>query len=136
MKVKGKWAHLYRAINKHGNTVDFYLSSTRNKKAAKRFLSKALKSIKQWAHLKTINTDKTPTYGPAIDELKEEGKRPEDAVHRQVKHRNDIVEAHHGKLNRLINPVRGFKSMKCLCNNQRVSTHAYVQKGTDGCMEI
>jgi IS6 family transposase len=28
--VKGKWAYLYRAIDKRGCTIDFYLSSTRN----------------------------------------------------------------------------------------------------------
>jgi transposase-like protein len=33
-------------------------------------------------------------------------------VHRQVKYLNNIIEADHGKLKRLINPVRGFKSMK------------------------
>ncbi|SCZ86430.1 IS6 family transposase [Nitrosomonas mobilis] len=112
VKVKGKWTYLYRAVDKHGNTIDFYLSSTRNKKAAKRFLGKALKSIKPSAHPETINTDKAPTFGPAINELKEEGKCQKDTVHRQIKHLNNIVEADHGKLKRLINPVRGFKSMK------------------------
>ena len=112
VKVKGKWTYLYRAIDKRGDTIDFYLSSTRNTKAAKRFLGKALKGMKSWAHPQTINTDKTPTFGPAIAELKKEGKCPEDTVHRQVKYLNNIVEADHGKLKRLINPVRGFKSMK------------------------
>ena len=68
--------------------------------------------MKSWAHPQTINTDKEPTFGPAIAELKKEGKCPEDTVHRQVKYLNNIVEADHGKLKRLINPVRGFKSMK------------------------
>jgi len=71
VKVKGKWTYLYPAVDKHSNTIDFYLSSTRNKKATKRFLGKALKSIKPWAHPQTINTDKAPTFGPAIDELKD-----------------------------------------------------------------
>lgn len=66
-------AYLYRAVNKCGHTIDFYLSPTRNTKGAKRFLSKALKSIKPWVHSKTVNTDKTPTFGPAIAELQEEG---------------------------------------------------------------
>ena len=35
----------YRAVDKHGNTIDFYLSRTRNANAAKLFLGKALKSI-------------------------------------------------------------------------------------------
>jgi transposase-like protein len=33
-----------QAVNKQGRTIDFYLSSTRNIQAAKRFLGKALKS--------------------------------------------------------------------------------------------
>lgn len=112
IKVKGKWAYLYRAVDKHGDTIDFYLSPTRNSKAAKRFLGKALKSIKSWAHPQVINTDKAPTYAAAIAELKAEGKLPPDTVHRQVKYLNNVIEADHGKLKQLINPVRGFKSLK------------------------
>ena len=57
VKVKGKWAYLYRAIDKRGHTIDFYLSATRDTQAAKRFLGKALKSMKPWEHPGTINTD-------------------------------------------------------------------------------
>ncbi|MCA9507241.1 MAG: DDE-type integrase/transposase/recombinase [Myxococcales bacterium] len=32
VKVKGKWLYLYRAIDSRGQTIDFYLSKTRNKK--------------------------------------------------------------------------------------------------------
>ena len=35
VKVKGEWKYLYRAIDKHGDTIDFYLSHTRSTKAAK-----------------------------------------------------------------------------------------------------
>ena len=108
VKVKGKWAYLYRAIDKCGHTIDFYLSATRNTQAAKRFLGKALKSMKPWAHPGAINTDKAPAYRSAIAELKAEGKWPPGTVHRQVKYLNNIIEADHGKLKRLINPVRGF----------------------------
>ena len=52
------------------------------------------------------------TYSPAIKELKAEGKCPTDTIHRQVKYLNNIVEADHGKLKRLIKPTLGFKSMK------------------------
>ena len=48
IKVRGKWAYLYRAVDKLGNTIDFYLSATRNTKAAKRFLGKALRGLKEW----------------------------------------------------------------------------------------
>lgn len=48
VKVRGKRTYLYRAVDKFGNTIDFYLSPTRNAKAAKRFLGKALNGLKNW----------------------------------------------------------------------------------------
>lgn len=112
IKVKGKWVYLYRVLDKHGNTIDFYLSRTRNTNAAKLFLSKALKSIPEYYHPRSINTDKNPTYGKAIAELKATGRCPQDLEHRQVKYLNNIIESDHGKLKRLIKPTLGFKSMK------------------------
>src|SRR5271155_1830972 len=112
VKVRGKWSYLYRAVDKLGNTIDFYLSPTRNTMAAKRFLAKALRGLKDWEQPEVINTDKAPTYAAALAELKAEGKCPKDTQHRQVKYLNNIVEADHGKLKQLIRPVRGFKSMK------------------------
>ena len=112
VRVRGKWSYLYRAVDKLGNTIDFYLSSTRNTTAAKRFLAKALRGLKDWEQPEVINTDKAPTYAAALAELKAEGKCPKDTQHRQVKYLNNIVEADHGKLKQLIRPVRGFKSMK------------------------
>ncbi len=41
VKVNGRWAYLYRAVDSRGRTVDFYLSSRRNSKAAYRFLGKS-----------------------------------------------------------------------------------------------
>jgi IS6 family transposase len=41
VKVNGRWAYLYRAVDSRGRTVDFYLSSRRNSKAAYRFLVKS-----------------------------------------------------------------------------------------------
>ena len=112
VKVRGKWAYLYRALDKFGNTIDFYLSATRNTRAAKRFLGKTLRGCKEWELPDVVNTDKAPTYAAAIAELKAEGKCPEDTRHRQVKYLNNVVEADHGKPKQLIRPVRGFKSMK------------------------
>jgi IS6 family transposase len=59
-----------------------------------------------------INTNKAPTYGIAISELKAEGKCPEKTVHRQVRYLNNVVEADHGKLKQLIRPVEGFQTLK------------------------
>lgn len=58
---EGRWAYLYRAVDKNGATIDFYLSATRNAKAAKRYLGKALNGLKDWEKPVAINTDKAPT---------------------------------------------------------------------------
>ena len=68
--------------------------------------------MKDWEKPEVINTDRAPTYGIAISELKAAGKCPEKTVHRQVKYLNNVIEADHGKLKQLIRPVRGFKTLK------------------------
>ena len=42
VKVKGRWKYLYRAVDKIGGTVDFLLTAKRDRKAALRFLRKAI----------------------------------------------------------------------------------------------
>ena len=43
IKVKGEWRYLYRAVDKHGHTIDFLLTEYRDKEAALRFLKKAIR---------------------------------------------------------------------------------------------
>jgi transposase, IS6 family len=42
VRVAGRWMYLFRAVDNRGDTVDFYLSETRDRDAAKRFLQTAL----------------------------------------------------------------------------------------------
>ncbi len=52
MRGRGQWAYLYRAVDKLGNTIAFYLSPTRNTAAARRFLGKPSEPlIADFAHL-------------------------------------------------------------------------------------
>src|SRR3546814_19271042 len=78
--------------------IDFYLSPTRSAKVAKRFLGKALRGLMHWEKPATLNTDKAPSYGAAITELKREGKLDRETAHRQVKYLNNVIEADHGKI--------------------------------------
>ena len=43
IKVKGQWRYLYRAVDKHGQTIDFLLPEHRDTEAALRFLKKAIR---------------------------------------------------------------------------------------------
>ncbi|WP_142244805.1 DDE-type integrase/transposase/recombinase, partial [Klebsiella pneumoniae] len=38
-----------------------------------------------------LNTDKAPSYGAAITELKREGKLDRETAHRQVKYLNNVI---------------------------------------------
>ena len=90
--------------------IDFMLSSRRTAKSAERFLGKALKN-RENCPPSVINTDKNEAYGKAIKRLKELGKMADALEHRQVNYLNNRLEADHGALKRVINPMRGFKSL-------------------------
>ncbi|PGY11977.1 IS6 family transposase [Bacillus cereus] len=111
VKVKGQWMYLYRAVDSEGNTIDFYLSESRDKQAVKRFFKKALDA----SHIckpRVITVDKNPAYPVAIQELKEEKRMPEGIQIRQVKYLNNIVEQDHRFIKKRARSMLGFKSYK------------------------
>ena len=57
IRIKGEDRYLYRAVGKHGQTIDFLLTARRDANAAKRFLRKALKEP-QNPHPRVINVDR------------------------------------------------------------------------------
>jgi transposase-like protein len=111
VRVGGKWKYLFRAVDKHGQLIAFMLSDRRNTNAAYRFLRKALKTMGHYPP-SSITTDKLASYPKAILRLQNEGLLPNDVVHRTSKYLNNILEADHGALKRVIRPTRGFQSMK------------------------
>jgi transposase-like protein len=71
VKVAGNWAHLYRAVDSAGETIEFMLSPTRDLIAAKLFLRLALSSVRP--RPRVINVDWLPAYVSAVAELKQTG---------------------------------------------------------------
>jgi transposase-like protein len=111
VRVGGKWKYLFRAVDKHGQLIDFMLSDRQNTRAAYRFLRKALKTMSDYPP-ESITTNKLASYPKAIWRLQDEGPLPKEVVHRTSKYLNNIIEADHGALKRVIRPTRGFQSMK------------------------
>ncbi len=110
VKVKGEWVYLYRAIDKHGKTLDFMLSERRNKAAATKFFARALevnglprkividKSGANTAGIRAINK-MLKSFGCPI---------PIEMVRR--KYLNNIIEKDHRFIKRRIRLRLGFKS--------------------------
>jgi len=111
VKVKGQWMYLYRAVDSVGNTIDFYLSKTRDTKAAKRFFKKALRSF-HVSKPRVLTVDKNPAYPIAIEELKNEKKMPVGIRLRQVKYLNNIVEQDHRFVKKRVRSMLGLKSFR------------------------
>jgi transposase-like protein len=72
VRVGGLWKYLFRAVDKHGQLIDFMLSDRRNTRAAYRFLRKALKTMGDYPP-ETITTDKLASYPKAILRLQSKG---------------------------------------------------------------
>src|SRR5215218_4607285 len=70
VKVRGQWRYLYRAIDKHGNPVDFLLTARRDLGAAKRFFRKMLEDQPLLAPDR-IGTDAAGPYPPTIAATRE-----------------------------------------------------------------
>lgn len=105
IKIKGKWRYLYRAVDKQGNTIDFLLTAKRDKKAAQRFLNKAIGSNGKPS---LVNIDKSGANTAGIKQYnRDENKRVKI---RQCKYLNNIVEQDHRFIKRIVRPMLGFKS--------------------------
>ena len=107
VRVKGSWKYLYRAVDKAGATVDFLLTAKRDRKAALRFLRKAIKGN---GTPEKITIDKSGANTVAIERHNAETEAGIEI--RQIKYLNNIVEQDHRAIKRLIRPMLGFKSFR------------------------
>ena len=111
IKIKGKNAYLYRAVDSEGNTIDYLVSEKRDKKAAKKFFKKALKSSHNDMP-RVITTDKYAATEVAIDEMKSDLIFTSDVILRKIKYLNNIIEQDHRFIKKKVKTMLGFKSLK------------------------
>lgn len=107
IKVKGQWTYYYRAVDKTGETIDFWLSPTRDQAAAEAFFKKAI-----GAHgmPEKVNIDKSGANLAALKAINEKQENNNPIVIRQVKYLNNQIEQDHRAIKRLTRPMLGFKN--------------------------
>ena len=110
VRIKGKWAYLYRAVDKEGQTIDFLVTPNRDRDAAEAFLYKA---IRRQGLPEKITIDKSGSNTAAIKHYNKVHKTA--IVIRQSKYLNNMVEQDHRAVKRLTRPMLGFKSFWAAC---------------------
>jgi transposase-like protein len=115
IKVRGRWMYLYRAIDRGGDTVEFWLSERRNLAAAKRFLRKALK---RHGRPERVVIDGSQTNREALlscdttNRLQDRSRRKLKPIRiRQSAYLNNRIEQDHRAIKRRVRAMMGFKSM-------------------------
>ena len=104
----GKDRYLYRAVDKQGNSVDFFLTAKRDRHAAQRFFARAVKNNRL---PKIVNIDKSGANKAGITDYNRKNRT--SVVIRQCKYLNNIVEQDHRAIKRITRPIQGFKSFRC-----------------------
>src|SRR5256714_8208129 len=106
IRVKGEWKYLYRAVDKHGKTIDFFLTEHRDEHAAKAFLIQAIR--RHGGVPEKITIDGSAANEAAIKTYNEEHGTAIEI--RKIKYLNNIVEQDHRAVKRVTRPMLGFKS--------------------------
>jgi len=125
VKIKGKWAYLYRAVDKEGLTIDFLLTPDRDRDAAEAFLRK---DIRTQGVPEKITLDKSGSNTAAVTRYNRIDKTA--IVIRHSKYLNNIVEQDHRTVKRQVRPMLGFKSFwAARCTLAGIEVMHAIRKG-------
>jgi transposase-like protein len=111
VSVRGGAHYLYRAVDKHGKTVDSLLCTDRSESAARAFFNKALKTHQpRWP--RKLNLDGNAASHKALRLLRQENPRWQNVVVRSSRYLNNIVEQDHRAIKRRCAPMLALKSFR------------------------
>lgn len=111
IRVCGKWRYLWRIVDQKGQFVDCRLTAKRDSKAANAFLQQARRNCGLYPPA-TIVTDKAPTYPRIIEAMEDHAYFNQPIKHINQKGCNNRIESDHAALKRIVNPGKGFKTMR------------------------
>ncbi|CAH2560234.1 IS6 family transposase [Cardinium endosymbiont of Oedothorax gibbosus] len=107
VKLNGKWIYLYRAVDRYGDTVDFFLSDHRDKSSTLSFFRKA---ITENNIPKKVVIDKSGSNKAALDAINTDLDQDHTIQILQNKYLNNRVEQDHRFIKKRIKPMLGFKN--------------------------
>jgi len=108
VRIRGRWAYLYRAVDAAGKSVDFRLSPRRNVASAKAFFRKAVRS--QGRSPDTITLDGYAASHRAVRELQQQGRLADLTKLRSSKYLNDLIEQDHRTIKSRLGAMLGLKN--------------------------
>lgn len=111
VSVRGGKHYLYRAVDRHGKSVDHLLCADRSRDAAQAFFRKAVTTrAETWP--RTVNLDGHTASHLALRLLRQEDPRWQGVTVRDRRYLNNIVEQDHRAIKRRCACMLGFKSFR------------------------
>jgi len=130
LKIKGKQFFYYRAVDEQAQIIDFYLSHTRNKKAALTFFRKAISNNEIPSR---VNMDKSSANFAAIKIINKQLPKDKTIDIQRIKYRNNIIEQDHRVVKRKHKMSMGFNSFQESCNTLKgIEVVHMLRKGQGG----
>jgi len=109
VSIRGRWHYLYRAVDKHGETIDFLLRRDRGIAASQAFFRKALATVAPRVPRKVTLDGHVPSRR-ALWLLRREQRCWRNVEVRTNRYLNNIIEQDHRAIKRRCASMAGFKS--------------------------
>ncbi len=110
VRVGGKWAYLYRAIDERGQVIDVLLRTHRDLDSARAFFVLAI--YRRRAAPEEVITDKHPAYARAIREEVPGAVHTPSGLHRASGPDTKPIERSHVPTKDRLRPMRGLQSIR------------------------
>ena len=130
IRIRGESRYLYRAVDKHGRTIDFLLTARRDASAAKRFFRKALEQ--PWES-SPAGHQCGQESGPTRPQSKPSRQRAPYAAGvggRQCKYLNNVIEQDHRTVKKRVWLAKGYESFRTAWRTMRgIEAMCMIRKG-------